>query len=221
MWSQTSFLSTIYLNAKGKLRPQFAIRYFPLLMQHLELKSVMFASLVASVQNVSLLLCFPHQDMANHLALLFITRRQQSSSFQVCALYHHSRWRFATIAALDKWVRCGVGQMTLLLICSPDFVSKERYESCYRQKEQQLLLDTVLFYDVLKGTAWCYVCLELRKESDSCYICSGCRPLNFEVTNWKLANTAKPCTSWFFPHNRSVPALMTFLSGDIPYTGSV
>lgn len=43
--------------------------------------------------------------------------------------------------------------MTLLFICSPDFVSKERYESCYRQKEHQLLLDTVVFYDVLKGTA--------------------------------------------------------------------
>lgn len=88
-----------------------------------------------------------------------------------------------TIAALDKWVRGGVGQVTLLLICSPDFMSKERYQSCYRQKEHQLLLDTVLFYDVLKGTAGYYVCLELRKESDSCYICSGCRPLNFEVTN--------------------------------------
>lgn len=122
MSSQTSFLSTICLNAKGKLWLQFAIRYFPLFMQHLELKSVMFASLVASVQNVSLLLCFPHQDMANHLALLFISRLQQSSSFRVCALYHNSSSRLSTIAGLDKLVLCGMGQMALLFICSPDFV---------------------------------------------------------------------------------------------------
>lgn len=59
----------------------------------------------------------------------------------------------STTAVFDKLVRCGEGQMTLLFICSSDFVSKEQYKSCYRQEEHQLLLDTVLFYDVLKGTA--------------------------------------------------------------------
>lgn len=100
-------------------------------------------------------------------------------------------------------------------------VLKKQYESYYWQEERQLLLDIVLVYKVLKGAALYYVCVELRKRpNDSCCVCSDCPPWGFEVTNWTLANSAKPCIHWFLPHTTSVPALMTFLPGDIPHTES-
>lgn len=202
MSSQTFFLSTICLNAKGKIGPHFAIRYLILFMQHLELKSILFASLVVSVQNVSLLLCFPYQGMANHLPLLFISRWQQSSSFMYEYCVSRADQDLSTTTGLDKLVLCGVGQMVLLFIFSVGCVLKEQYESYCWQEEHQLLLDTLRFYNVLKETAWYY---ELRKESDdSCCVCSDCPPLSFEVTNWIFANAAKPYIHRFFsPHHIS------------------
>lgn len=115
-------------------------------------------------------------------------------------------------AGLDKLVLCGLGQMALLFVYSLNCVLKQQYESYYWQEEHQLLLGIVLVYDILKGAAWYYVCVELRKRPDDCCcVCSDCPPLSFEVTNWTLANTAKPCIHWFLPHTTSVPALMTFL----------
>ena len=145
--------------------------------------------------------------------------RAHPSGFEYCITTADQD--LSTTAGLDKLVLCGVGQMALLFIYSLNCVLKEQYESYYWQEEHQVLLDTVLFYDVLKGTAWYYVCVELRKESDDfCCVCLDCPPLNFEITNWTLGNAAKPYIHWFFPHTTSVPALMTFLPGDIPHTES-
>lgn len=121
-------------------------------------------------------------------------------------------------AGLDKSFLCGVVQMVLLFIYFINRVLKEQYENCCWQGEHQLLLDTVLVYDVVKGTAWYYVCVELRKETDdSCCVCSDCSPLRLEVTNWTLADAAKPYIHRFFPHIASVPALMTFLQVTFTY----
>lgn len=222
MSSQTFFLSTICLNAKGKLRPHFAIRYFPLFMQHLELKRVMFSSLVASVQHVSLLLCFPHQDVANHLALLFISRRQQHSSFRVCVLYHHSRsgfvhhccawwvgplWRGTDDTAIYLFLRfCVKGTVGELLLTRGASASA-RYCTVLRCFERNSMMLCVSRAE--ERVWWLLLCL-FRLSS-------------LVLWDYKL-NTCKHCQTMhiliFFPHNRSVPALMTFLSGDIPYTGS-
>lgn len=177
MSSQTFFLLTIYLNAKGKLRPQFAIRCFPLLMQHLELKTVIFASLVASVQNISLLLCFPHQDVASHLALLFISRRQRVctlSPWQIkifppflCLINFGLLWSGGDDTAVYLFPRfCVKGPVSELLLTRGASASA-RYCTVLRRFERNSMILYVL-----------------RKESDdSFYVCSGCPPLNFEVTN--------------------------------------
>lgn len=118
------FLSTICLSAKRKIRPHFTVKYLLLFMQHMELKSVMFASLGAFVQNVSLFLCFPYQGLAN-----FSTAVHHPSGCEYCITTADQE--FSTIAGLDKLVLCGVGQMALLFIYSLNCVLKNQCESYY------------------------------------------------------------------------------------------
>ena len=127
----------------------------------------------------------------------------------------------STTAGPDKLVLCGVGQMAKLFISSGNCVLKKQHESYCWQEEHQLLLDTVLFYDVLKGMVWQYVCVELRKESDDSAVFVQ------TVLLWVLTLQTEhlqmlPSHTYidFFPHTTPVPALMTFLPGDVHHTES-
>lgn len=90
----------------------------------------MFVSPVESAQNVPLLLCFPYQGMAKHLAVLSSVDdiTTHPSGCKYCITRAGEDW--STTAGLDKLALCRVVQMALLFIYSLSCMLKEHYENC-------------------------------------------------------------------------------------------
>lgn len=160
----------MYLNGEGMIRPHFSNDSYSLF------GGIMFPSLVVSVQNISLLFCFPYQDKANHLALLFVSKWKQISSFSRSTADKD----LSSTVEFDKVFFCWVGNGVDINLFPKLCVKGVVWELLY-----QLLLDNVLFYNALKRTVWYCVHVKQSKESGDTY-CVHLRPPSLEFWGHKL-----------------------------------